>query len=228
MDKTDIIIIEDDSHILKLVKYNLEKENFRLFTAVNAEKALDILRSKPISLIILDIMLPGMDGFEFCKMIKQDNNLKNIPVIMLTAKGEEVNRIVGLELGADDYIVKPFSIRELVLRIKSVLRRKIETKIEKETICIADIVIDIPKHKVMVKGKEAMLTVMEFGLLVILIQRIGRIQTRDRLLADVWGIETQIDTRTVDTHIKKLRKKLGKSGGLIETIRGVGYRFKET
>ncbi|MBA2124300.1 DNA-binding response regulator [bacterium Unc6] len=226
MSRLNILIIEDDPHISKLVKYNLEREHYDCTVVSNGEKAIEILKNRAANLVILDIMLPGMDGFEFCRIIKQHSSLKSVPIIMLTAKGQEVDRVVGLELGADDYIVKPFSIRELVLRIKAVLKRKEEKKPE-ETINIGDITIDIPKHKITVKNKDVPFTAMEFKLLLLLIERAGRVQSREDLLSDVWGIESEIFTRTVDTHIKRIRQKLGKQKDMIETVRGVGYRFKE-
>ncbi len=225
--KERILIIEDDKHISKLVKFNLEKANYECDIFSTGEKALEALDSRPIDLILLDIMLPGMDGYEICRAIKEKEKLKNIPIIMLTAKGEEVDRIVGLELGADDYIVKPFSPRELVLRVKAILKRGKAEDIKKDVLMAGDVSIDIPKHRVTVKDKSLELTQMEFNLLVTLIERRGRVQTRERLLSDVWNMDTNIDTRTIDTHIKRLREKLGKSGRSIETVRGLGYKFKE-
>ena len=225
--KEKILIVEDDKHISKLVKFNLEKANYDCAIVVTGEKALETLDDRPVDLIILDIMLPGMDGFGICRTIKGKGKLKNIPIIMLTAKGEEVDRIVGLELGADDYIVKPFSPRELVLRVKAILKRGKPEESKKDILAAGDITIDIPKHKVTVRGKPIELTQMEFKLLVTLMERRSRVQTRERLLSDVWDMGTGVDTRTIDTHVKRLREKLGKSGSLIETVRGLGYKFKE-
>ena len=225
--KERILIVEDDKHISKLVKFNLEKANYECTVAATGEKALEVLNDQPMDLIILDIMLPGMDGFSICRTIKEKEKLKNIPIIMLTAKGEEVDRIVGLELGADDYIVKPFSPRELVLRVKAILKRGKFEESKKDTLVARDITVDIPKHKVTVRGKPVELTQMEFKLLVTLMERRSRVQTRERLLSDVWDMDTDVDTRTIDTHVKRLREKLGRSGSLIETIRGLGYKFKE-
>jgi len=227
MPKEQIIIIEDDKHISKLVKYNLEKAGYDCTVADEGEEALDVLAKERPDLIILDIMLPKMDGFEVCRAIKQNTKLKNIPIIMLTAKGEEVDRIVGLELGADDYVVKPFSPRELILRIKAILKRGKSEESPKDVIKRGTLIIDVPKHRVMVNNKKIALTPIEFKLLVTLIERNGRIQSRDQLLSDVWEHQSDVFTRTVDTHIKRLREKLGKVGGQIETIRGLGYRFKE-
>ena len=223
--KERILIVEDDRSIAKLVKFNLEKAGYEGTIASTGEKALEALNDQPVDLIILDIMLPGMDGFGICRAIKE--KLKNIPIIMLTAKGEEVDRIVGLELGADDYIVKPFSPRELVLRVKAILKRGKTESIKKDVLMEGEVAIDIPKHKITVKDKIIELTQMEFKLLVTLIERRGRVQTRDRLLSDVWDMDTNVDTRTIDTHVKRLREKLGKSGSLIETVRGLGYKFKD-
>ena len=222
-----ILIVEDDKHILKLVKYNLEKAGFSCQTSITGEGALEILDRESIDLIILDIMLPKMDGLETCRYIKQDKKLSNIPVIMLTAKGEEVDKIVGFELGADDYVVKPFSPRVLILRVKAILKRGKPKEEEKDILSIDKITVDISRHKVTADKKEITLTQMEFKLLVALIRRKGRVQSRDALLTDVWDIDSDVTTRTIDTHIKRLREKMGKTGKLIETIRGIGYRFSE-
>ena len=227
MMKEHILIVEDNKNISKLVKFNLEKAGYDSTIVASGEKALEILGDRPVDLIILDIMLPGMDGFGICRAIKEKEKLKNIPIIMLTAKGEEVDRIVGLELGADDYMVKPFSPRELVLRVKAILKRGNIEEAKKDILAAGGIAVDIPKHKVTVKDKPIDLTQMEFKLLVTLIERRGRVQTRDRLLSDVWNMDTSIDTRTIDTHVKRLREKLGKAGSFIETVRGLGYKFKE-
>lgn len=225
--KERILIVEDDKHISKLIKFNLEKANYECVAAATGEKALAALGNQPFDLIMLDLMLPGMDGFEVCRAIRQTEKTRGIPVIMLTAKSAETDRIVGLELGADDYIVKPFSPRELILRIKAVLKRGRIDEVKKDMLCIWDVVIDIPRHRVTVKGKTIELTQMEFKLLTTLIERRGRVQTRERLLSDVWNLDSAIDTRTIDTHIKRIRKKLGRSGVAIETVRGMGYRVSE-
>lgn len=227
MAKNNILIIEDEKNIAKLIRYNLEKEDYECYTAKSGEDGLDILKKHGIDLVVLDIMLPGMDGFEVCRNIKQDGRLKGIPIIMLTAKGEEVDRIVGLELGADDYMVKPFSPRELTLRVKAVLKRSKKEDTKKELVTIGGITANIPKHKITVKNREIELTKMEFKLLVTLMERQGRVQTRDRLLSDVWDMDSMVDTRTVDTHIRRLREKLGRAGNSIATVRGMGYKFKE-
>jgi DNA-binding response OmpR family regulator len=227
MRKEKVLIIEDDKHISKLVKYNLEKAGFDCTVAMSGEDAFGELGKTQVDLIILDIMLPGMDGFEVCRNIKQESKLKNIPVVMLTAKGEEVDRIVGLELGADDYMVKPFSPRELVLRIKAILRRGKIEETKKDILTAGNLSVDIPRHRVTVKEKEVELTPMEFKLLVTLMERPGRVQTREGLLSEIWDIHAEVYTRTVDTHIKRLREKLGQAGKMIVTVVGMGYKFKQ-
>jgi len=222
-----ILIVEDDKHIFKLVKYNLEKVGFECTVTVTGEEALEVLDKQPIDLIILDIMLPKMDGFETCKQIKQDKQLSSIPVIMLTARGQEIDKVVGFELGVDDYVVKPFSPRELVLRVKAILKRGKIEEVTKDILAADKLKVDIPRHKTSVNKKEIKLTQMEFKLLVILMQRVGRVQSREQLLNDVWDMAADVTSRTIDTHIKLLRQKLGKMGKLIETVRGIGYRFSE-
>lgn len=224
-----VLIVEDDRNISKLIKYNLEKAGFDCSVSFTGEDALDVLEKESFSLIILDIMLPKMNGFEVCKYIKQEKCLSQTPVLMLTARGEEIDRIVGLELGADDYMVKPFSPRELVLRIKAILKRGTVDEQEEriDVLSVEKIRIDLSRHKVIVDKKEIELTLLEFKLLLTLIQRRGRVQSRDRLLSDVWDMASDVTTRTIDTHVKRLRQKLGKSGKLIETVRGIGYRFSE-
>lgn len=222
-----ILIVEDDKHISKLVRYNLEKAGFECQTTITGEEALVILDEQSIDLVILDIMLPKMDGLETCKQIKQDTNLSHIPIIMLTAKGEEVDRIVGLELGVDDYIVKPFSPRELVLRVKAILRRGRTKESTKQVLSVGDLTLDIPRHKVTVDGKTVDLTSMEFKLLMTLLKNKSRVQTRDYLLEEVWELNNDVTTRTIDTHIKRLRQKLGPASNYIETVRGLGYRLSD-
>lgn len=226
MMSSNILIVEDDKNISKLMKYNLEKAGFVCGVSITGEDALNILEEQSIDLLILDIMLPKMDGLETCRYIRQDEKKAHIPIIMVTAKGEEVDRVVGFELGADDYIVKPFSPRELVLRVKAVLKRHTGKEIKKEVFSSGKITLNIPRHKVKVGQKEIKLTSMEFKLLSLLMQREGRVQSRERLLEDVWEIDADVTTRTIDTHVKKLRQKLGASGKLIKTIRGLGYSLE--
>jgi len=227
--KQKILVVEDDKHISKLVKYNLEKAGFDCNVSITGEDALAVLAHQSYDLVILDIMLPKIDGFETCRQIRQDNKLANIPIIMVTAKGEEVDKVVGFELGSDDYVVKPFSPRELILRVKAILKRgkAKENTEENEIISSSNISIDIARHQVKIDEKEVILTQIEFNLLVTLIKRQGRVQSRDRLLKDVWDMDSDVTTRTIDTHIKRLREKLGKSGKLINTVRGIGYKFSE-
>ncbi|MBU1087729.1 MAG: response regulator transcription factor [Candidatus Omnitrophica bacterium] len=229
MTKQKILVVEDDKHISKLVKYNLEKAGFDCNVSITGEDALAVLAHQSYDLVILDIMLPKIDGFETCRQIRQDNKLANIPIIMVTAKGEEVDKVVGFELGSDDYVVKPFSPRELILRVKAILKRgkAKENTEENEIISSSNISIDIARHQVKIDEKEVILTQIEFNLLVTLIKRQGRVQSRDRLLKDVWDMDSDVTTRTIDTHIKRLREKLGKSGKLINTVRGIGYKFSE-
>jgi len=227
MSKEKILLVEDDKNISKLVKYNLEKAGFEVNAADRGEKAIEMLDRAPVDLVVLDIMLPEIDGFEVCKRLRQAEGTKNIPIIMLTAKGEEVDRVLGFELGADDYIVKPFSPRELVLRVKAILKRGKAPEHKKDMLSAENIIIDMPRHRVTVDKKEMELTLMEFNLLVTLIERRGRVQSRERLLNDVWGIASEVTTRTIDTHVKRLRQKLGRAGKFIETIRGIGYKFSE-
>lgn len=223
-----VLIIEDDKHISKLVKYNFDKSGATATVVVTGEDALKILDKEAVDLIILDIMLPKMNGFDVCREIKSNARFASIPVIMLTARGEEVDRIVGLELGADDYMIKPFSPRELILRARAILKRgQPKKESPKEIMTIDKLTVDLPRHKVIMNNKEIILTAMEFKLLVMLMQRLGRVQTRDDLLRDVWDIQADITTRTIDTHVKRLRQKLGKMGDYIETVRGSGYRFSE-
>lgn len=225
MAKDRILLVEDDKNISKLVKYNLEKADLECAALERGDEVMTFLGKEKVNLVVLDIMLPGVDGLELCRMIKQSDRKLDIPVIMLTAKGEEVDRIVGFELGADDYIVKPFSPRELVLRVKAILKRSKPAEKEEEQIHSGSLRINIPRHEVFMDKKKIELTLMEFNLLVTLIKREGRVQSRDRLLNDVWDISSDVTTRTVDTHIKRLREKLGKAGDQIHTIRGLGYKY---
>lgn len=222
-----ILLIEDDKDILNLVKHYLEKEGYRTFEASEGVKGLDILKREKIDLTILDIMLPELNGIEVLKRIKGDAKTSGIPVIMLTAKGEETDKIVGLELGADDYITKPFSPKELVARIKALLRR-MEKPVEKaDTIKYGDIVMDISRHEVKVKGKEIELTAKEFGLLEELLRNKGRVLTRDTLLNNVWGYDYFGNTRTVDVHIRRLREKIPLLEKSIITVKQLGYKLSE-
>lgn len=222
-----ILVADDEPDVLNLVTLNLKGAGFTVLQAEDGNTALQQAREALPALIILDLMLPEMSGLEVCKVLKKDPQTAQIPVIMLTAKAEEIDRIVGLELGADDYITKPFSPRELILRVKSVLRRVNAAGESKDQLTLGDIQIDRSRYEVLVKGKPVEFTATEFKLLALLIERRGRVQSRDVLLNDVWGYESVIDTRTVDTHIRRLREKLGNAADCIETIRGFGYRVVE-
>lgn len=227
MAEKNILIVEDDKNIARLLRYNLEKAGFNCFSAITAEVGLDILDRQTVDAIILDVMLPTLDGFEMCRQIKKDPALAAIPIIILTAKAEEVDRIVGFELGADDYVVKPFSPRELILRLKAILKRHKPQEAQRDILKSGSLILDIARHTVRVDDKNIILTAMEFKLLATLMKRSGRVQSRQQLLEDVWEMSADVTTRTIDTHIKRLRKKLGKTGKAIETVRGIGYRFRE-
>lgn len=225
-DKT-ILIIEDERDVVDLLALHLRKAGrFAISTASDGASGLDKARNEMPAFIILDLMLPKMPGLEVCKVLKTDPVTRHIPVMMLTAKAEEIDRIVGLEFGADDYVTKPFSPREVILRIKAILRRG-ETSPDEDRLAAGAITIDPARHEVSVAGKRVSLTTIEFKLLSTLMRRRGRVQARDRLLNDVWGYERVIDTRTVDTHVRRLREKLGKAGTVVETVRGFGYRLRE-
>ncbi len=222
-----ILIIEDERDVVDLLALHLRKSGkFAVSTANDGASGLDKARNERPAFIILDLMLPKMPGLEVCKVLKTDPATRHIPIMMLTAKAEEIDRIVGLEFGADDYVTKPFSPREVILRVKAILRRG-EARQDNERLTAGAITIDPARHNVSVEGKRVNLTSIEFKLLCTLIQRRGRVQARDRLLNDVWGYESVIDTRTVDTHVRRLREKLGKAGTAVETVRGFGYRLRE-
>ncbi|MEA3209372.1 MAG: two-component system, OmpR family, response regulator [Chthoniobacter sp.] len=223
-----ILVADDEPDVLQLVSINLKNAGFNVIKAVDGLSALTQARETLPSLIVLDLMLPEMSGLEVCKVLKKEPRTSQIPIIMLTAKAEEVDRIVGLELGADDYLTKPFSPRELVLRVKSVMRRAAGTTESTDHLTLGEIKVDRSRYEVKVKGKAIDFTATEFKLLTLLMERRGRVQSRDTLLNDVWGYESAIDTRTVDTHIRRLREKLGQAADCIETIRGFGYRIAET
>src|SRR5438876_8672120 len=221
-----ILIVEDEHDVLDLLALNLRKAGFTVTTATDGAAGLHKARTERPAFIILDLMLPKMPGLEICKILKSDPATQQIPSMMLTAKAEEIDRIVGLECGADDYVTKPFSPREVVLRIKAILRRG-ATEEADDRLSAGPITIDPARHEVLVNGKRVELTSLEFKLLRTLMQRRGRVQERDRLLNEGWGYESGIDTRTVDTHVRRLREKLGKAGDAIETVRGFGYRVRE-
>tara|TARA_Y100000589_G_scaffold2210_1_gene2074 strand:- start:5945 stop:6640 length:696 start_codon:yes stop_codon:yes gene_type:complete len=225
-----ILVVEDEPDINKTVSYNLANEGFHPVSALNLKEADDQLSSNNISLIILDLMLPDGSGLDFCKTLKSSNIYKNIPIIIVTAKGDEVDKVVGFELGADDYVTKPFSVRELMLRIKAILKRNTQERNSNSSTVFTfeGLTISDDSHEVFVNNVEINLTALEFKLLKHLVDRRGRVQTRDQLLEEVWGYSSHITTRTVDTHVKRLREKLKEMGKHIQTIRGVGYRFSRS
>lgn len=223
-----ILIVDDEEHICELIKFNLENSGYQCICALNGIDALNIVKEEKPDLVLLDLMLPGMDGYDVCKEIRKDNNTATTSIIMITAKGEELDKVLGLELGADDYITKPFSVREMVARVKAVLRRRTTINIESKSYILGNIVIDFEKHSLTKEGKKIELTLKEFELLEVLIKNKGKVMTRDFLLDRIWGYEYIGETRTVDVHIRHLRKKIeddDKNPKYIETIRGIGYRF---
>ena len=224
-----ILIVEDEPDLLAGIDYTLRSEGYETRCAENGADALELARLVPLpDLILLDLMLPDMSGKEVCRQLRGDDSTKAIPIMMVTARGEELDRIIGFELGADDYVTKPFSIRELSLRIAAVLRRArgvAEPSEARDTRSFGCLEIDLDAHKVQAEGTEIPLTALEFRLLLTFLDRRGRAQSRSTLLEDVWDMRGDSNTRTVDTHVKRLRQKLGPAGDYIETLRGVGYRF---
>jgi len=222
-----ILVIEDESDIRQVLDYNLKSAGHEVFEAARGVDGLRLVREREPDLVLLDLMLPDMPGTEVCRSIKDNPATRTLPVVMLTARGEEIDRVVGFEIGADDYITKPFSVRELVLRIRAVLRRRELPVSDGPNIEFGNLRIDRAAHRVWVEGEEVELTALEFKLLVTLYERRNRVQSRSALLDEVWGIDTKISTRTVDAHVKRLREKMGAARDYIETVRGVGYRFAE-
>ncbi len=222
-----VLVVEDEQDILDVVDYNLQQAGFRVLKAMNGIDAVNLVKKERPEMVVLDLMLPGLDGKEVCRRIRQEDKTRRIPVLILTAKAEEVDRIIGFEIGADDYMTKPFSPRELVLRVQAVLRRTMDQPAPSARLAFPGLLIDLEKHRVEVNGEEVVLTATEFNLLHHLASRPGRVQSRDVLLDQVWGYPYEGYARTVDTHVRRLRKKLGPEKERIETIRGVGYRFRE-
>lgn len=224
-----ILVIEDEKDLAELLVFNLEKEGFKLLCAYDGISGLERAKQEEPDLVVLDLMLPGLMGTEICKELRKEPRTANIPVLMLTAKGEEIDRVVGFEVGADDYMVKPFSMRELLLRIRAILKR-CDSQTAPETgpsLTMGDITIDTERHLVLSGGKEVDLTTTEYKLLLYLLERRGRVLSRELLLQNVWSYNSMGDTRTVDTHITRLRGKLGAPGDLIKTVRGFGYKIEE-
>lgn len=222
-----VLIIEDEKDIVDLIEYHLKQADFSVMAASDGPSGLESAKKARPSLIILDLMLPGMDGKDVCRALKSNPLTQSIPILMLTAKAEEIDRVIGFELGADDYVTKPFSPRELVLRVKAILHRKEIPQGNEKRIQVGDLLIDMDRHQVSIKTNPLQLTSTEFKLLVELASKRGRVLTREHLLDKVWGYTYEGYARTVDTHIRRLREKLGPLGDFIETIRGVGYRFQE-
>ena len=226
----NILVIEDEPDIRRNLEYNLGREGFNASSVGSLDEANEKLKSKKFDLILLDLMLPDGSGLDLCKKIKSNSETETTPIIILTAKDDEVDKVVGFELGADDYVTKPFSVRELILRIKAILKRS-DTK-TKEVVEVerqfGDLKIDVDSHEVHVDSQLIELTALEFRLLKELVDKRGRVQSRDQLLSEVWGYNAEVTTRTVDTHIKRLREKLGSMGKYVQTIRGVGYKFSRT
>lgn len=225
--KHKVLIVDDEPDTLELIGFNLKNAGYDVVTADNGAEALRKARSTAPDLIILDLMLPEIDGLHVCKLLQADPATSRIPIMMLTAKAAEIDRILGLELGARDYVTKPFSPRELVLRIRNLLAQGEPQAGEKTTFQFGELFIDVPRHLVTVNRRPIELTATEFRLLTVLAERRGRVQSRDQLLQDVWHYDNVIDTRTVDTHMRRLREKLGKAARFLDTVRGVGYRFVE-
>jgi len=221
-------VVDDEPEAVELVRFNLEQAGYAVVDAADGAEALRKARSNTPSLIVLDLMLPEIAGLEVCKLLRHDPSTARIPIVMLTAKAAEIDRVLGLELGADDYITKPFSPRELVLRVKKILERDAVAAKEPERLQFGKLLIDGPRHLVSWEGKSVQLTATEFKLLMVLAQRRGRVQSREQLLRDVWEYNSLVDTRTVDTHMRRLREKLGRAAKYLDTVRGVGYRFVET
>lgn len=223
-----VLIVDDESDVTELVAYNLKAKGYEVETLNDPNASIGLARTFLPDLIILDVMMPDLNGIQICRMLRADPKLKRVPIIFLTAKAEEHDRVLGLETGADDYICKPFSIKELVLRVQSLFRRVNEgASLEIRMLQAGNIALDIDRHHVTVAGQPIELTATEFKLLHLLMERRGRVQTREHLLINVWNYETEIETRTVDTHVRRLREKLGEEAEWIETIRGVGYRMAE-
>jgi len=220
-----ILVADDEPDVLALVALHLQRAGFDVLKAVDGEQALRLARAEEPALVVLDLMMPGLSGLEVAKLMKQSPQTAGIPVLMLTAKADEVDRIVGLEVGADDYVTKPFSPREIVLRVQSILRRMEAAPAAADELQVGCVQVDRVRHEVRIEGKALEFTATEFKLLTVLMERCGRLQSREVLLNDVWGYESVIDTRTVDTHIRRLREKVGVAADLVETVRGFGYRM---
>jgi len=225
-----VLVIEDEPDIRKTLEYNLSREGYTVEGCGSIEEANTFLENPSYSIILLDLMLPDGSGLDLCKQIKSNPETNETPILILTAKDDEVDKVVGFELGADDYVTKPFSVRELILRVKAILKRNTKTsnpsnQTHEINRNFGSLKMNVESHEVFINDEEIILTALEFKLLRQLVERRGRVQTRDQLLTDVWGYSSDVTTRTVDTHIKRLREKLGSMGKYVQTIRGVGYKF---
>ncbi len=225
--KAKILVVDDEPDMVELIETNLTAAGFSVLMAATGQEALRLARTQHPQLILLDVMLPELDGLEICKRLRLDPATRAIPIVMLTARASEIDRVLGLELGADDYVTKPFSVRELVLRVKKLLNRQLPAQAGSGQFQFGGLHIDTARHRVALHGRVLDLTLTEFKLAAILAERRGRVQSREQLLHDVWGYNNPIDTRTVDTHMRRLRAKLGPAAKLLDTVRGVGYRFRE-
>ncbi len=229
--RATIMVVEDEQDLQDLLHYNLEREGYNVAAATRGEEALKSIRKKRPDMVLLDLMLPGIDGLEVCRALRSDEATRDLPIVMLTAKGEEADVVTGLELGADDYITKPFSPRVLIARIKAVLRRRGGTDgtgEEDEPLRVGTLMVDPGRYEVRVEDKAVSLTRTEFGILQLLMRRPGRVFTRSQIVSEVQGANVAVTDRSVDVHIVSLRRKLGSAGQLIETVRGVGYRLEDS
>ena len=227
MNKGSVLVIDDEKDLVELVRYNLEKEGYDVIAATDGRSGLDIAREHAPDLVVLDLMMPGVDGLEICRQLRQDARTARLPVIMLTAKATEADRIVGLEMGADDYITKPFSPRELVARVKALLRRTSTAEQPHEIIRAGPLAIDVHRHEVTCAGREISLTATEFRILQLLATRAGRVLSRDQIIDSALGRDSSVFDRTVDVHITAIRRKLGRDADLVETVRGFGYKLRD-
>jgi two-component system, OmpR family, phosphate regulon response regulator PhoB len=222
-----VLIVDDERDLVRLLEFNLQEAGFETLAAYTGEEALQKVRQRVPDLVVLDLMLPDISGNEVCRQLRAFPRTRHVPVLMLTARTDEVDRVVGFEVGADDFVTKPFSVRELVLRIRAILRRGGGAEADEAREQVGPIRVDPGAHRAYVEGEEVPLTALEFKLLTTFMSRLGRVQTREALLQDVWGVSSDLQTRTVDTHVKRLREKLGAGRDLIETVRGIGYRMVE-
>ena len=222
-----LLLVDDDPEILSLLQAKLGKEPFEIFTASEGRSALNIIQTQKPDLVLLDVNLPGLSGLEICRSLREDKDTRDIPIIMLSGRSEEIDRVLGLEFGADDYVTKPFNAKELILRINNVLKRVYKEEGVSESFTRGDLTVDFLKHEVTVKGKPIQLTLTEFKLLSCLLESVGQVKSREYLLANIWEHGDGVFSRTIDTHIQRLRTKLKEAGRYIETVRGVGYRLQE-